>query len=87
VYEKIKNLVEERKKKKIQNVLQFIQRNKFVITVVLILFIISFLVIGLFSYVSNTSNKNVVAKVDGKTLKIDPDLTNLKRKIDAFSKL
>ena len=61
-----------------------IRKNKYVIWIVIGLWIVFFVIISIFSYIGRNENRAVV-KVDGK--KVELDLTALKREIDAFSKL
>jgi len=73
-------------KNKLENYLTLAQKYKYPIAIVSGIVIILFLVIWIFSYISNSGNDTITTTIDGKKVTLNVDMDDLKRQIDAFSK-
>ena len=83
-FEKI--ITQNVEKEKLDTLKENILKYKYPIAIISGIVIIILLIIWIFSYVSQTPNK-VITTIDGKKVTLNVDLDNLKRQIDAFSKL
>ena len=79
-----KVVIQEKKEINIEKYKDIIKRNKYAIWIIIWLWIIFFVIVSIFLYLWKNSNKAVV-NIQGKQVTLD--LTDIKREIDAFSKL
>lgn len=66
---------------------KLIQKYRYQIAISAGILIIFLILVSIFSYISRAPSKVVVTTIDGKKITLSADLNNLKRQIDAFSKL
>jgi hypothetical protein len=79
-----KILINQKKEINLEKYKTLINKNKYVIGVLIWLWIVFFIIVAIFSYLWDNKDKAVV-KVGNKEIQLD--LTNIKREIDMFSKL
>jgi len=68
-------------------IMDFIQKYRYQIAISAGVLIIFLILVSIFSYISKTPSKVITTTIDGKEVTLNVDLDNLKRQIDAFSKL
>jgi len=76
-----------KKPKNANLITEFVKKYRYQIAISVGVLIIFLILVSIFSYISKAPSKVITTTIDGKEVTLNVDLDNLKRQIDAFSRL